>query len=554
MMTLALLPVGLIAIYQTRAVTEKARRNAELALLALVDQSALNERLAIQRAFGAADAIAAGAVDLLRDEETCSAHMRAIVSQSARFSFAGIVPLSGQMICSSTNTDYDFSESPTFAETMRTTDNLVRVNASAPISRTSIINVSVPILEDDEMVGRVSLSIPHSALRSSQEGAPPDALKEIVTFNDEGQVLTAIGQTEFLEERLPVGLTLAGLADQKSRAFSALNRLGEDRIYTVVPIEPDQLYVIGIWDARLGVEAQIGDRFPPILFPALMWLTSLAVVLFAIHRLVLRHIRGLRKQMVRFARNRTMAEEDGDLYDMPAELFEMQASFSAMAYSIMQDEANLENAVREKNVLIREIHHRVKNNLQLISSILNMQIRNAPDTETRGILRRIQERVLSLATIHRDLYQANTAGQVNVGNLIEEIVEKSVEIGAASASSVDVTVEIDEIMLYPDQAVPMSLLAAEATTTAMKYVGAPEDETAWLKVTFRKGEGRERIFRVSNSASGTSTSEGSGMGSRLINAFAIQLGARIDIQSTESDYTMTVVFDAADFMPEAGTY
>ena len=59
MMTLALLPVGLIAIYQTRAVTEKARRNAELALLALVDQSALKEKLAIQRAFGAADAIAA---------------------------------------------------------------------------------------------------------------------------------------------------------------------------------------------------------------------------------------------------------------------------------------------------------------------------------------------------------------------------------------------------------------------------------------------------------------------------------------------------------------
>lgn len=555
MMSLALLPIGLIAVMQTRAVSEKVRRNTELALLAEIEQVAYRERLNIQRAFGVADSVAALVGTFQEDPETCSARLMSIMEQSDRFSFLGIIPSSGVMTCSTAGATEQLTSRPRFQQLVGSKERLVRVVPDAPISGGPVINVSIPLFDADKVVGRVSVSIPHSppvpmSDRSKNDAFKSNALVEVLTFNDTGEILSSLGERDQLTALLPQGLTPANLTEHRARAFSTLDRKGNDRIYTVVPVEADQLYILGIWDAQTGVEEQSGDRLPPILFPALMWLTSLAVVLFAIHRLVSRHVRSLRRQMVRFARDRKVSEKASGSRDMPAELHEIQTSFNNMAYSIIRDEATLEDAVHEKNVLIREIHHRVKNNLQLISSILNMQIRDAQSDETRSVLRRVQDRVLSLATIHRDLYQANSAGRVNVGNLLKEIVQKSVEIGAETATAVRVETDIDDVHLYPDQAVPMSLLAAEAATNAMKYVDAREGTDPWIRVTFKACEDKTCVFRFENSARVNDTAGSTGMGARLINAFAIQLGATIEVESSDEAYTLTVTFTAADFSDE----
>jgi two-component sensor histidine kinase len=549
MMSLALLPVGLIAITQTRAVSQNTLRNSELALLARVERSALNERLAIQRAMGAANTIAAYATELARDPLACSARLRGIAENSDRFSFMGLLPVDGQVLCSTASQPFELSQDSPARTLMMQRDPVVRVNTRAPISKVSIISVSVPYYDGEAIAGRVSVSLPLEKLRAVDE-VRERALLDLVTYNDSGEVLTQVGAAEKLESELPAGLTLHGLTDERARAFTGYSRGGEMRIYTLVPIEANQLFVLGIWDARRGVADQLGDRLPPILFPMLMWLTSLLVVLFAIHRLVTRHIRNLRRQMVRFARDRTLSGDGAKRGDMPAELFEMQSSFDTMAYSIMQDEARLENAVREKNVLIREIHHRVKNNLQLISSILNMQIRDTPSEGTRDILRRVQDRVLSLATIHRDLYQANTAGMVNVGNLLREIVEKGAEI---SGDEVALTLKIEDVMLYPDQAVPMSLLASEAVTNALKY-GQGDSGKQVIDVSLTR-EGKTCEFRIVNAlGNGEPDSPSTGMGTKLINAFAIQLGADLETDRSDDTYSLTVRFDEADFVPQAETY
>ena len=86
----------------------------------------------------------------------------------------------------------------------------------------------------------------------------------------------------------------------------------------------------------------------------------------------------------------------------------MNRDFLSMAEGILQDEAELEDALREKSLLIREVHHRVKNNLQLIASIMNMQIRRSRNSETTSVVRRLQDRVLGLARVHRQMYEAQT--------------------------------------------------------------------------------------------------------------------------------------------------
>jgi two-component sensor histidine kinase len=103
---------------------------------------------------------------------------------------------------------------------------------------------------------------------------------------------------------------------------------------------------------------------------------------------------------------------------MPNELQSLAENFDRMTNIVVRDEVALEDSLREKIVLKKEAHHRVKNNLQLISSIMNMKIRLAKNEETRTVLSRLQGRVRKLETIHRDLYKSQIGGLVDVHTLM----------------------------------------------------------------------------------------------------------------------------------------
>ncbi|MCR9124655.1 MAG: sensor histidine kinase [Rhodobacteraceae bacterium] len=557
-MTLALLPVGLIAVWQTASVTEKSRQNAELALRVLTEQAAQEERLIIQRAFGAAQALEFALNDIGMLTPECSAFLRGFVERSPRYSFAGFLPLDGRMTCSSSGRSFDFSGFPGFEDAIRNPGPRVEANHDAPISARSVVVVSQPWFDDRNgaLTGYLSISIPHDTLRRSIEAGGSGRLVDLIAFNGAGDVLTSLGDVAAARANLPVDTGLATLVDKAGQAFSGTDTQGNPRVFALAPVQPGRFYVLGVWDAEVGLARQLRPGIATSLFPAVMWLVSLCVALLSIHLLVARHIATLGSQMVAFARNRAMPS-DCFGRDAPTEIRRIHELFQQMTAAILHDEAQLEDSVREKNVLLREVHHRVKNNLQLISSIINMQIRQVRAAEAKHALRRIQERVVSLATIHRDLYQSNAGGRVNVGQLLREVINNTVEMAATDRTDVQIHAEIEDIWLYPDQAVPMSLLAAEAATNAMKHVGNHPDDQPWIRVRFTEGRERERLFALSNSIGegpANSALESTGMGSKLIGAFAIQLGAQIETGTSAGAYHLTVRFEAQEFAHETVDY
>lgn len=553
MMSLAILPIGMIAVSQTRSVTEQAQQNSELALLGLTEQAAAEERIVIQRAFGLASGVGAFLPQMLENPAACSKRLAKVLENAGIFSFIGYVPVSGRMNCSSTGVELDYSTTPGFAEAVEAEKPRIEVSIDGPNGEGSVINISQPVFDEDELTGFVTVSVPHSTLDALGDDSDKKALLDLLTFNGNGEILSSRNGAEAAVANLPLGTNLADFARASAQTFSRQSVYGEDRIYAVVPIEAGKIFALGVWDKDNGVSGQISKILPTSLFPALMWMISLAVALFAVHRLVSRHIRSVGAQMMRFADNRTLLTDERTR-EMPSELQSIQNSFLVMAHSILRDEAELEDSVRQKNVLLKEVHHRVKNNLQLISSILNMQIREAQHDDTKRILRRMQDRVLSLATIHRDLYQTSSGGLVNVGELVREIIERSVEIGTDTAKNIAVDVQVEDVMLYPDQAVPMSLLASEAATNAIKYVGASENGDNRMSVTFTRDAQDKCRFVLVNSLSNDAAPESTGMGSKLITAFSIQLGADIDVQRDHNQYQMTVSFDAATFELEPGDF
>ncbi|MGJ8546557.1 MAG: sensor histidine kinase [Sulfitobacter sp.] len=552
MLSLALLPIGLIAVLQTKSVSDKARENAELALLVLTETAALNERLLIQRAIGSATLLASRMPDLMDDPLLCERVFKRFVTQEEQFSFAGFIPVSGKMQCSSAGQNVDFT-GDNFKATVAGGTRRVQVNLQGVISETSVVVVSEPVYQNDTLLGFISISIPHSSIDAAASKIDEDALIDIITFNRDGALLTSRAGLEHASGRLPDDINLADFSRWTSTSFSQESEGGQDLIYTVVPIEGGQIFVMGVWDAERGLAQSSYSALGPSVFPLLMWLISLAVALYTVHRLVSRHLKLMGRQMSRFARDRHLPSEAATR-EMPTELRIIQDSFASMAESILKDEAAIEDAMRQKSILMKEIHHRVKNNLQLISSILNMQIREARHEDTKMILRRMQDRVLSLATIHRDLYQSSNAGLVDVGALVSEIVDKSAEIGPGRKMEIRFETDIGEVLLYPDQAVPMSLLAAEASANALKYIGNTNGSDSWITIQFHCAEDKTCRFVIENSVGVRPEVESTGMGSRLIAAFAVQLGAKVEQSEEDGVFKMSVEFKAEEFAPETVDY
>jgi two-component sensor histidine kinase len=284
-----------------------------------------------------------------------------------------------------------------------------------------------------------------------------------------------------------------------------------------------------------------------------MWLVGIIVAVVSLNRLVLRHISDLGRRLRRFATYRDV-ETSEKIDDAPSEILTINETFEGMADQLLRDEADLENAVFEREVLLKEVHHRVKNNLQLISSIINMQVRQVASPEAVAALRQFQDRVTSLASVHRALYQEPSLTHIRFDVLLGDLVSQVNAVGSAQYRPVEIDLELDPVTLLPDQTSPLAMVTTEALSNAFKYGGPGPDGVFRLKVhlkeTIEGGTTHVRLV-IENSIDGeTSADSGSGLGKRLILAFASQLDA--DLQETETDdrYILSISFEYQPFTPD----
>ena len=241
----------------------------------------------------------------------------------------------------------------------------------------------------------------------------------------------------------------------------------------------------------------------------------------------------------------------------PGELADAERAFNRMALIISDAEARREADLRDKEVLLKEVHHRVKNNLQLIASIMNMQARNARSPETKQMLAGLQQRVRGLAMLHRTLYTTPELTTVDGADLIRTVVNDVTQ--ALDADDLALEMSLDRVDLYPDQAVPLSMLLAEAVTNAVKHIGrAPDGRTAIDVSLVTEDDGRVRVS-VSNTKGERlpgrqppHEDEPSGLGTRLMAAFVAQLDGSAETEETDERYVYTVTLQARDFEPASG--
>ena len=550
-LAIALLPLGVISGLQSRSLIHEAQARSAAALLGETLLAAGPVTRLIRSAQVTAEALAVAMPGLSRDPVRCVAAVKRLQAQSnGAYSSIVYVPLSGNAQCNSKEMPLDLSGSERLKKISKLPEPDVVVIRNGLLSGGSVLAFGHPVSDDIGLpLGYVSISIPHEILNGPRK--PTVGLETggggrvaLTTFDSTGQTLTSTAGLDDAASLLPRDVPLTALATNPVRTFTAVANDGGERIFAFFPLFGDRIYAIGSWPIQMAGGAY-NLWVEPYLMPALMWFASLLVAVLAAERLATRHIRALRRSIISFADGNHRAE-DLQFGDAAIELRDVAEAYRKMTYTILHDEAELANMVHQREVLLREVHHRVKNNLQLISSIINMQMRQSHSPDARILMKGLQDRVMSLATIHRGLYQTSGLADVRADELLSDIVRQVIKMSTGPGRVFDVTTDFDDLRLTPDQAVPLSLLLTEALTNAVKYAGTDRIGLPGIAISLkRKGEAEAELLVVNTMATGPDPAPaepGTRLGTQLLTAFSQQLGARSSVTREEVSYSLSIRF------------
>lgn len=199
-------------------------------------------------------------------------------------------------------------------------------------------------------------------------------------------------------------------------------------------------------------------------------------------------------------------------------------------------EAQVLASLQEKEVLLKEIHHRVKNNLQIISSLLNLQTQGITDTGTLQALRDSQTRVRSMALIHEKLYLSDSLANIEFGEYVKSLANDLFRTYRGHAGGIQLKVQVDKVFLGLDQSVSCGLILNELMTNALKYAFPNgKSGTIWVELSARHG--RMVSLRVADDGIGIPPDfdayNAKSLGLQLINNLAKQLDATIELATSD---------------------
>jgi len=190
-------------------------------------------------------------------------------------------------------------------------------------------------------------------------------------------------------------------------------------------------------------------------------------------------------------------------------------------------------ALEEKNFLIKEIHHRVKNNLQIISSLLSLQARNIEDDKALSALKEGQSRVRSMSLIHQNLYQEDDLIGVEAKSYIDKLSLSLFHSYNIDSDRIKLTADIDDITLDVDKIIPLGLIINELITNSLKYA-FKERENGNIHLSLKE-ENEGLLFSIADNGVGLpekfSIDGNKSLGFRLIKAFSKKLEAALSVEN-----------------------
>ncbi len=200
-----------------------------------------------------------------------------------------------------------------------------------------------------------------------------------------------------------------------------------------------------------------------------------------------------------------------------------------------QQEESLKSALLAKETLLAEIHHRVKNNLQIIDSLIGMQMDQVAGEQARTALRDSQNRVKTISLVHQILYQSQDFAQIDAGDFISSLTHNLVQSYGVDRTRIDLQLDVDPLFLSMNRSLPLGLIVNELVTNALKHA-FPENRRGTLTVSLKVINDSRAVLTVTDTGVGLPPREhpadGETLGLRLTEALASQIEAELTVKSS----------------------
>lgn len=210
------------------------------------------------------------------------------------------------------------------------------------------------------------------------------------------------------------------------------------------------------------------------------------------------------------------------------------------------------NSLHEKDVLLREIHHRVKNNLAVVSSLIYLQSTRATDRAMVGFFQETRNRIRSMALIHETLYSSNNLAEVDFGCYVKALAETLLRTYGTAEKQIELVYEVDSVCLPIEQAIPCGLIVNELLSNAFKHA-FHDGRTGVVTMSVRKGDEDQCIIGVGDDGVGvtptTGISSGHSLGLHLVRTLSQQLDGVFELgnqqQGTQALVRFKIIHDTS---------
>ncbi|WP_022699616.1 sensor histidine kinase [Oceanicaulis alexandrii] len=524
-LAVALFPLLMIAVAQTwsEAREEQRVQRDRMIILGALAASELNESIA--RAQGVVDAVSTRGFAFMSAPGGCSRAMAQIASGDTVLTNIALTDADGEIICSGLEgaQNLNMASEDWHAALSSGEQQTVSGVLMGPVSRTPILVVANRLGQESVFRGTAAAAI--DVLRASRiliDNAMADGSQVLLVTPtearevDRSRMLKPASidiQSDLLESVLQI--------DQPQP--TRIRFEGVDRPAVLAPLVEGQLALLLV-SPTPTTQWGLVSVAATFLVPLLMYALALASVWLAVDHYVLRWLGYLRRIAAVYGGGR-LDVVPVRARNAPREIRELANTMGEMAASLEKQQNELESAVDQRGALLKEIHHRVKNNLQIIVSLLNLQAGRMTDGEGRTALMEARRRINALSLVHRSLYEADDLRAVYMPGFLNELALNLQQASDDGSRSVSVQAECDDVSFEPDTAVPVALFVAEAVTNAYKHAFTSRTQGRIL-ISLKADSPEVLTLRISDDGEGMTDTASQGTGSSLMEAFAMQLDGR----------------------------
>lgn len=389
---------------------------------------------------------------------------------------------------------------------------------------------ALPILKRDQsLAGVLALYFDLRALLGATPHARMTPDTSLALMDAHGSRMQLAGMPLDLSAEAQASLVRAA-GDGQAALAVVRDARGDDIVIAVTTLVPQRLYaaMARSVDAILApLRVKLAMNLAVLLA---IWLVAVLAIGAMTHRMIVRWILHLRNATTDYIAGRPV-DRAATLDDAPLELRELGNSIFEMMDVSDRRGGDLNQAIAHRDQMIKEIHHRVRNNLQIIASLLNLQTRTVTEPAARETLLALRTRINALALIHRNLYENHDLQLIDLDNFLPMLCNQLQDLSAAGRRHIAIRTVVPSLSVPADAAVTLSMLLTEIVSSMVKQVSPGESAPPSIIVELSPAAaGRQRLTVA---ADGIDEPFGftDGLSRQLIEGYVRQLGGSIKPQA-----------------------